>query len=59
MQIKKREKKMSESEIIKILNAHATVTVHICTVTIVNCAFMHNFAPTDMSVFLLKMCKIS
>ena len=28
-----REKKRSESEIIKILNAHAIVAVHICTVT--------------------------
>ena len=33
-----REKKMSESEIIKILNAHVIVTVHICTVTV---AIMH------------------
>ena len=23
-----------------------------------NCAFMHNFTPTDVIVFLLKMCKI-
>ena len=32
--MKKREKKRSELEIIKILNAHATVTVHICMVTV-------------------------
>ena len=24
-----------------------------------NCAFMHNFTPTDVDVFLIKMCKIS
>ena len=42
--MEKREKKRSESEIIKILNAHA---------------FMHNFTPTDVGVLLLKMCKIS
>ena len=23
-----------------------------------NCAFMYNFTPTDVCVFLLKMCKI-
>ena len=32
--MKKREKERSESEIIKILNAHATVAVHLCTVTV-------------------------
>ena len=34
LQMEKREKKRSELEIIKILNARAIVTVHICTVTI-------------------------
>ena len=36
MQIEKRERenKKSESEIIKILNAHTIVTVHICTVIV-------------------------
>ena len=41
----------------KILNARATVTMHICTVPVA-CAFMHNFTSTDVSVFLLKMCKM-
>ena len=47
----------------KILNTHAIVTMHIYMVTIMhgyysNCAFMHNFTPTDVGVFLLKMRKI-
>ena len=36
-------------KITKILNASATVTVHKCTVS--NCAFMHNFTPTNVDVF--------
>ena len=47
----KRERKTN-----KILNAYATVTVHgYCC----NCAEMHNFTPTDVGVFSLKLCKIS
>ena len=44
MQMKKKEKKRSESKTIKILNTHATVAVHICTVTVVivhKCTIMH------------------
>ena len=44
MQMKKREKKRSESETIKILNAHATVALHICTVIVAivhKCTIMH------------------
>ena len=36
LQLEKREKKKSESEIIKILYTHATVTVYICTVIVAN-----------------------
>ena len=46
-------------KIVKILNAHATVTVHICTVTLAIVHFCTTFTPTDVGVFLLKMCKIS
>ena len=55
MQMKKREKKMSESEIIKILNAHATVTVHICTITVAIihlCTILHPL----MWVFFCSKC---
>ena len=47
----KERKKMSESKIIKILNARAIVTtlVHLCTI-------LH---PLMWVFFLLKMCKIS
>ena len=34
LQMEKREKKRSESKIIKILYTHATVTVYICTVIV-------------------------
>ena len=34
LQMEKREKKRSETKIIKILYTHATVTVYICTVII-------------------------
>ena len=34
LQMEKREKKKSESEIIKIFYTHATVTVYICTVIV-------------------------
>ena len=34
LQMEKREKKMSDSKIIKILYTHATVTVYICTVIV-------------------------
>ena len=61
MQIEKRERenKKSESEIIKILNAHTIVTVHICTVIVAIvhlCTILH---PLMLVFFWLKMCKIS
>ena len=34
LQMEKRERRMSESEIIKILYTHAIVTVYICTITV-------------------------
>ena len=34
LQMEKREKKRSESKIIKILYTHVTVTVYICTVIV-------------------------
>ena len=58
MQMKKKEKKRSEYKIIKILNAHATVAVHICMVTVAivhKCTIMHKL---EWLFFLLKLCKI-
>ena len=55
MQMKKREKKRSELEIIKILNAHATVAVHICTVIVAIvhlCTILHPL----MWVFFCSEC---
>ena len=34
LQMEKRERRRSESEIIKILYTHAIVTVYICTITV-------------------------
>ena len=48
-------KDKERGKITKILNVSTTVTVHICTVTI---ALMHNFTPTDVGVFLVRMCKM-
>ena len=42
----------------KILNTRVTVIVHIYTVIIALVHFMHNFTPTYVSFFSLKMCKI-
>ena len=53
---RKRESEVQREKNNKILNTHATITVHICTVAIVHlCTILH---PTDMGVFLLKICKI-
>ena len=48
-------------EINKIITTHAIVTVYIYTVIIAHeniYTFLHVFTPTDVGVFLLKMCKI-
>ena len=53
-----REKKM-RTEINIITNAHATVTVHICTVTVAivhKCTIMHKLVWVFL---LLKLCKSS
>ena len=60
LQIEKRERenKKSESEIIKILNAHTIVTVHICTVIVAIvhlCTILH---PLMWVFFFVKMCKM-
>ena len=58
MQKEEREKKVG-TEINIITNAHATVTVHICTVTVTivhKCTIMHKLV---WMVFLLKWCKSS
>ena len=58
VQREEREKKV-ETEINIITNAHATVTVHICTVTVAivhKCTIMHKLV---WMVFLLKWCKSS
>ena len=50
----KREK-LVQTEINKIINTHATVTVYIYTVTIAHeniYTFLHVFTPTDVGVFL-------
>ena len=52
---KKREKKMVRTEINKIINTHAIVTVHICTVTVTIvqiCTIMHKL----MWVFFCSNC---
>ena len=58
VQKEEREKKVG-TEINIITNAHATVTVHICTVTVTivhKCTIMHKLV---WMVFLLKWCKSS
>ena len=58
VQREEREKKVG-MEINIITNAHATVTVHICTVTVTivyKCTIMHKLV---WMVFLLKWCKRS
>ena len=55
LQMEKREKKRSELKIIKILNARATITVHICTVTVALvhlCTILHPL----MFVFFCSKC---
>ena len=55
LQMEKREKKRRESEIIKILNAYARVTVHICIVTVAIvhlCSILHAL----MWVFFCSKC---
>ena len=51
LQMEKREKKRSELEIIKILNARVTVIVHICMVIVV-CTIL----PLLMWVFFCSKC---
>ena len=51
---KKREKKMSECEINKIINERATVTVYIYTVTVARVdiyIFLHTFRSTNVEYF--------
>ena len=51
---KKREKKMSECEINKIINERATVTVYIYTIIVARVeiyTFLHNFRSIDMEHF--------
>ena len=53
--MEKRERKKSELEIIKILNARAIVTVHICTVTVALvhlCTILHSL----ILVFFFSKC---
>ena len=55
LQMKKREKKRSESKTIKILNALATIAMHICTITVAigyKCTIMHK----QVSVFFCSNC---
>ena len=47
-----------KEKITKILNASATVTVCIYTITCSNCVFMYNFTLIDVNAFLVKICKI-
>ena len=52
--MEKREKKMSEREINKIINGRATVTLYIYTVTVSRVeiyTFLHNFRNTDVEHF--------
>ena len=52
--------KLVRTKINKIINIRATVTVYIYMVTVAHeniYTFLHIFTPTDMGVFLFKMCK--
>ena len=54
--------KLVRSEIIKIINTHATIIVYIYTITVAHkniYIFLHIFTPTGVGVFLFKMCKTS
>ena len=56
----KRERKISEREINKIINGRAIVTVYIYTVTVARVeiyTFLHTFKSTDVEHFLGKMRK--
>ena len=63
-EVRVRPERKRESEVERekkyISNARVTVTMYICMVTIavIHCAFMHNFTPTDVSFFVVKMCKM-
>ena len=54
MQREEREKKVG-TEMNIITNAHATVTVHICTVTVAIVHKMHNYAQADVDGFFAQM----
>ena len=51
VQMEKREKKRSESKIIKILYTRATVTVYIFTVTVALVYIIQDFGSTDVVQF--------
>ena len=54
LSMEKKEKKMSEREINKIINGRATVTVYIYMVTVARVeiyTFLHNFRSTDVEHF--------
>ena len=58
MRVRYREER---KKIIKILCAHATVTVHICTVTVLlqgRCVDLNIFTKIGIGVFWVKICKI-
>ena len=60
LQINKREKKKGANlEIIKIMYRRATVTVHICTVTVALVHLCTILYPPMWVFFLVKMCKMS
>ena len=56
---RREKKKKVRTKINKIINTHATVTVHICTVTV---AIVHKYTIMHKLMwvfFLLKLCKSS
>ena len=62
LQMKKREKKRSESKTIKILNAHATIAMHICTITVAivhKCTIMHKLVSVSFCSNCVKLTTFS
>ena len=56
--MEKREKKMCEHEINKIINTHATVTVHICTITVAIVYLYTSLHPLMWVIFCSNCVKV-
>ena len=56
--MEKREKKMCEREINKIVNTHAIVTVHICTITVAIVYLYTSLHPLMWVIFCSNCVKV-